>query len=124
MKIFLLLFAMLTATGCSSASGPAGTSDDTPKGAMPPSELRADAIVESRAAEVVTSCSRDSDCAVKNVGNCCGYFPACVHKDSATFPEQVKAQCEKEGTMGICGFREISSCMCVEGRCAAGDGAL
>ena len=68
------------------------------------------------------SCRTAADCTVKNVGNCCGYFPACVHKDSGTFPEQVKLQCEKTGTRGICGFREISGCRCVEGRCAASDG--
>ena len=25
------------------------------------------------------SCRVDADCAVKNVGNCCGYLPACVN---------------------------------------------
>lgn len=136
MKYPSLLLATLFAIGCS-ATSQSPDSGDTPAGAMPVSEARKDTLLAdanrrapveagipaSTRTEVDTRCSRDSDCAVKNVGNCCGYFPGCVHKDSPTFPEQVKLQCEKEGTMGICGFREIASCMCVEGRCAPGDGA-
>jgi hypothetical protein len=40
-----------------------------------------------------------------------------VNKDSPTFPEQVQARCEAEGTSSICGFPDISGCACVEGRC-------
>ena len=65
------------------------------------------------------SCKTNADCEVKNVGNCCGYYPACVNKDSPTFPEKVKAACAAEGSSSICGFPEISSCDCIEGRCAA-----
>jgi hypothetical protein len=45
-------------------------------------------------------------------------------KDSAVFPDRVKAECAKNGSMGICGFPEITGCACVEGRCAshAGEG--
>ena len=64
-------------------------------------------------------CKTDDDCAVKDVGNCCGYYPACVNRDSPTFPDRVKAECASKGTMGVCGFPTISSCSCVEGRCAA-----
>jgi hypothetical protein len=63
-------------------------------------------------------CKTDADCEVKNVGNCCGYFPACVNKESPTFPEKVKADCATSGMSSICGFQEISSCQCLEGRCA------
>ncbi len=76
---------------------------------------------------VNTACTTDADCAVKDVGNCCGYYPACVNKDSPTFPEQVKAECAKNDMMSTCGFREISSCACVSGRCEAsseGEGAV
>jgi hypothetical protein len=68
---------------------------------------------------VYYGCKTDSDCQVKDVGNCCGYYPACVNKDSPTFPEQVKAKCSAEGMSSICGFQEISGCSCVEGRCAS-----
>ena len=66
-------------------------------------------------------CTTDADCEVKNVGNCCGYYPECVNRESPTFPDRVKAECAKKGTMGVCGFPEIKSCACVEGRCAAAD---
>jgi hypothetical protein len=62
-------------------------------------------------------CSVDADCAVKNVGNCCGYHPACVHRDQPVDPDAVQARCEQEGTASICGFPEISGCACVARRC-------
>ena len=76
------------------------------------------------ATSCLTTCATSADCAVKDVGNCCGYFPACVNRDSPVFPEQVRAACEAEGRASICGFREITSCECVAGQCqAAGGGA-
>lgn len=63
------------------------------------------------------SCRGDDDCAVKNVGNCCGAMPACVNKDSPTDPQAVQAQCAASGQVGVCGFVEISACQCVSGRC-------
>lgn len=66
-----------------------------------------------------TSCSRDADCVVKDVGNCCGYYPACVNVNSPTDPAAVQAQCAREGTMSICGFPSISGCQCVAGQCQA-----
>ena len=67
------------------------------------------------------SCQVDADCAVKNVGTCCGHCPACVNRNAQTFPEQVKAACEREGRSSICGFREISACRCVESLCEPAD---
>jgi hypothetical protein len=70
------------------------------------------------------SCRTDADCAVKDVGNCCGYFPACVNTNSPTDPAAVKAQCEASGMASVCGFQEISACTCTAGKCeAAGGGA-
>ncbi len=63
------------------------------------------------------SCERDDQCVVKDVGNCCGYYPACVNVDSPTFPDQVKAECAREGTAGVCGFPQIDACRCVDQRC-------
>ena len=63
------------------------------------------------------SCSTDADCTVKNVGNCCGYYPACVNVDSPTDPEGVRAKCAAEGRAGVCGFPEIAGCQCVQGTC-------
>ncbi|KQY55118.1 hypothetical protein [Lysobacter sp. Root494] len=66
------------------------------------------------------SCKTDADCAVKNVGNCCGYYPACVNVNSPTDPKGVQAECAKNGMMSVCGFQDISSCSCKQGQCEAG----
>lgn len=63
------------------------------------------------------SCGTDSDCAVKDVGNCCGAYPMCVNKGTKTDPAAVRAQCAKDGMASICGFQEVSGCQCVKGRC-------
>lgn len=72
---------------------------------------------EVASATKTLACQTDADCTVKNVGNCCGYFPACVHKDQAVDPEAVQARCAAEGKNSICGFAEITACACVENRC-------
>lgn len=71
---------------------------------------------------VITSCKTNADCAVKNVGNCCGAMPACVNKDSPTDPAAVQAACSAKGMMGVCGFQEISACQCDQGQCAPAGG--
>ena len=68
------------------------------------------------------SCKADTDCAVKNVGNCCGYYPACVNVNSPTDPKGVQAECAKKGMMSVCGFPDISACTCKQGRCEAASG--
>lgn len=71
------------------------------------------------------SCRTAADCVVKDVGNCCGYYPACVNKDSPTDPAGVQAQCRAQGRISVCGFPSITSCQCHEGRCApAGSGRM
>ena len=62
-------------------------------------------------------CTSDADCAVKDIGNCCGMYPACVNKDSPTDPGAVQAQCAKQGRMSACGFRPIDACSCTQGQC-------
>ena len=66
----------------------------------------------------------DSDCAVKNVGNCCGYFPACVHKEAAVDPDAVRADCERRGMASVCGWRDIQACACMQNRCRAVSGPI
>lgn len=70
------------------------------------------------------SCRTSADCAVKNVGNCCGMMPACVNKGAATDPAAVKAQCEREGQMSVCGFKDVQACACVAGTCEDAGGAI
>lgn len=85
-------------------------------GPMPPER-----IDDSRPAPapVDTICRADADCTVKNVGNCCGYYPACVNVDSPTDPKGVQAECARKGMTSVCGFQEISSCSCKQGHCEA-----
>ena len=63
------------------------------------------------------SCRVDTDCAVKNVGNCCGHFPACVNVDAQPDPAAVQAACAESGMASVCGFREIQACSCVASTC-------
>lgn len=120
-----LLFALAALTACGAAQSggntapPAAAAERAASGdALDAPLLRPDPTAAA-ASEVDYTCRTDTDCAVKDVGNCCGYYPACVNKDSPTFPEQVKAECEKNGVMAVCGFPEIAGCQCVQGRCAA-----
>lgn len=117
---------------------------DAPDAGAPPSvprppgntEIRQDRqIVEADAPEtpvassqpvvIDTSCKSDKDCTVKNVGNCCGEYPACVNVNSPTDPAGVQAQCAKQGMASICGFPVISGCVCNAGKCeSSGDGGI
>ena len=69
-----------------------------------------------------TRCRTASDCAIKNVGNCCGAMPACVNRNSPTNPEAVKAQCARNRMMSTCGFKDVQSCSCVAGTCQDSSG--
>jgi hypothetical protein len=63
------------------------------------------------------TCRTDADCAVKDVGSCCGTFPLCVNKDAKVDPAAVRAQCAKDGMASTCGFQPVSGCTCTKGRC-------
>lgn len=63
------------------------------------------------------SCRVDADCAVKNVGSCCGYSPACVNTGAQPDPAAVQAACAESGMAGVCGFEEIEACACVANTC-------
>ncbi|HPF72739.1 MAG: hypothetical protein H7A20_03405 [Rhodanobacteraceae bacterium] len=68
-------------------------------------------------------CESDEQCVIKDIGSCCGYRPACVNIDSPTDPAGVKAACERDGTMSICGFPAINACQCVANRCEGVSGS-
>ena len=70
------------------------------------------------------SCRVASDCAVKNVGNCCGYQPACVNADAKVDPDAVRAECQASGMASVCGWKDIQACECVANRCQAVDGPI
>jgi len=99
----------------------AAPSSAVPGEPLPPPTFEEAAPTRTVVPEVDDRCTIDADCTVKNVGNCCGYYPACVHKDSPTFPELVAKRCAEEGTASICGYPEIRACACVEGRCTPSD---
>ncbi|HEU0306665.1 MAG TPA: hypothetical protein VFR30_06825 [Lysobacter sp.] len=86
-------------------------------GPLPPER-----VDETAPVALDATCRTDADCTVKNVGNCCGYYPACVNVNSPTDPEGVQAECAKKGMASVCGFPEISSCTCSQGRCEAAPG--
>ncbi len=125
----LLLIALMACSG-SRQSSELAVADNSP---MPPTSEQANAVTpvpvtpaeagaskitpDSTAGTVDYSCRTDADCTIKDVGNCCGYYPACVNVDSPTFPEQVKADCDASGRVGVCGFPSITGCQCVDGRC-------
>ena len=114
--VILCACAMLVA--CTAPATSADAAPQDPAAKAPPPMSRPLPANRVREAPVIDySCKVDTDCAVKNVGNCCGEMPACVNKDSPTDPAAVQSQCAKEGRMDVCGFREISSCSCNAGRC-------
>jgi len=98
------------------ATHPASASPAQPAtpAAQPPAPASGGTVAIDR------SCRTDADCTVKNVGSCCGYYPACVNVDSPTDPKGVQAACAKKGMMSVCGFPDIASCSCRQGQCEAG----
>ncbi|MCL1559220.1 hypothetical protein [Xanthomonas nasturtii] len=112
----VVLLSCLAAIGCVAAP-PTDVATPPPASSAAPASSPA----PSKPVTVTTTCRTDADCTVKNIGNCCGAFPACVNVNSATDPKGVLAQCQASGMMSVCGFREISACQCVAGQCAAKD---
>ncbi len=70
------------------------------------------------------SCRTDADCAVKDVGNCCGRMPACVNAKAAVDPAATQAWCARQGIASTCGFVEVTACQCVASQCTAAGGVL
>ena len=112
----LFLFAL---SGCAAPASSEGAATDPPPAPTPAPKPTGGNLPprEAGAVTVDYSCRTSADCAVKNVGNCCGAMPACVNKDSPTDPQGVQAQCAASGRMGICGFADVTACQCVSGRC-------
>jgi hypothetical protein len=132
MRLFLFsLFCALSLTGCPQEKMAPESETTTElaqseaKAKPDTSTVSEDKLSASKNMQVDFSCTQDSDCAIKDVGSCCGQYPACVNKNSQTFPEQVQAECKKNDMMSTCGFPSISSCKCTNNRCegVAGDGA-
>ncbi len=116
--LFLMVCMLALVAGCTS---PATSKSVTPE-SFPSNPL--DRPVQHRPIGadptiVNRSCKTDADCVVKDVGNCCGYYPACVNVNAKTDPKAVQVQCAKSGQAGVCGFPVIYGCSCVKGQCTA-----
>ena len=111
MPLLATILLMLTLGACAAPTADTGT--PAPIDAGTPVQVAGDPL------QLDYSCRVDSDCEVKNVGNCCGYFPACVNKDAQPDPEAVQARCAETGMASVCGFRDIQACTCVSNRCEA-----
>lgn len=112
------------------AAAPAGSLPTTPaaaprsKPAPPMSDpLPAQRMPDAKPAPAATApkldvgCKTSADCAVKDVGNCCGYYPRCVNVNAAVDPKAVQAQCARSGMASVCGFKAVEGCECVQGEC-------
>ena len=89
---------------------------------MPPQVLSPQAS-SSLAVTIDHACHIDSDCAIKDVGSCCGTKPECVNKDSPADPAGVRAQCAKEHLISSCAIRSITQCGCEKHHCVPNEGA-
>ncbi|KLI99636.1 hypothetical protein [Luteimonas sp. FCS-9] len=107
---WLALACLLALAACAAPRTPGTDASRVPAGA-PPALTAGDPLAPD------TGCSVDADCTVKNVGNCCGAYPACVNRDAAVDPQAVAADCAARGLASVCGFREIEACRCVSNRC-------
>lgn len=129
-ELTLAALIVLSLAGCTARTAPASTAAapaTEPAASLPGAPMPSPGLplTAKQAANPDRSCQTDSDCAVKDVGNCCGYYPMCVNKDARTDPAAVRAQCDKDGMASICGFQEISSCQCVDNQCQSlGNGAV
>jgi len=112
--LFAALLSLASVAGCSAAPA---TADQPAVPTIQPAPLSP--ASPAGLPQLDTTCRTDADCTVKNVGNCCGAFPACVNVASPTDPAAVQAQCRASGRMSVCGFREISGCQCSQGQCTA-----
>lgn len=65
------------------------------------------------------SCRTDADCTIKDVGSCCGTYPACVNVNSPADPRAVQAECARKGMQSTCEVPNVQSCSCSAGQCAA-----
>ncbi|MBD3252442.1 hypothetical protein GF386_01800 [Candidatus Pacearchaeota archaeon] len=55
-------------------------------------------------------CSSNDDCLVKNIENCCGYYPKCINKTAILNPEIVRNLCNERNE--TCHNIVITYCRC------------
>ncbi len=109
--MLLAIIAVLAISGCGKEAGeskPVAVEND--KG-------EATSRLNSYYSEMDYTCRADSDCAVKDIGNCCGTYPQCVNSNAKADPALVGELCRQEGAASVCGFVEIAGCKCSNRRC-------
>eukprot|EP00584_Thalassiosira_punctigera_P012256 CAMPEP_0172563668 /NCGR_PEP_ID=MMETSP1067-20121228/101467_1 /TAXON_ID=265564 ORGANISM="Thalassiosira punctigera, Strain Tpunct2005C2" /NCGR_SAMPLE_ID=MMETSP1067 /ASSEMBLY_ACC=CAM_ASM_000444 /LENGTH=114 /DNA_ID=CAMNT_0013354159 /DNA_START=34 /DNA_END=374 /DNA_ORIENTATION=+ len=67
---------------------------------------------------IETSCATNTDCAVKNVGNCCGSYLQCANKDFTPDLNATAEWCKANDIESECGWIDIRACVCEGGSCA------
>ena len=124
MRLIACLLLLLLLAACAPAPAALVSGDAPPvaasgpePGIAPPSLSSSPSSDASDPDAVSRACKVDADCAVKDVGSCCGRHPSCVNKDAATDPNAVRARCQDEHRAGVCSIEAIGGCSCVQGRC-------
>lgn len=120
MKRMLFFLLALSISACANTTPM--TKETSAHEAEGPGTVEFDSTLDAHAG-LRFDCAEDAHCVIKNVGNCCGYYPACVHVDTVTDPATVAAECAERDLAGICGYPVIEACACVAGRCRAVPGA-
>ena len=85
-------------------------------GVLSQTQAHADEM-EDYLSSIDRSCIADGDCVIKDVHNCCGYYPQCVNKNAQVNPEMVTMICDKNQLGGICGSDTIKECECMKQKC-------
>lgn len=110
----MLSFLLVLLAACAGGQATTPTTPTTRDSAQSLTGLSAHRNVELH-------CQQDSDCAVTNIGNCCGTYLACVNTSSTIDPAAVARECADQGLAGICGYPDITACECVQGLCRSAD---
>ena len=79
-------------------------------------------VINNRIPKEVLYCEIDEDCVIKDVHNCCGYYPRCVNKDYTPDIEKVIEECKESGVASACGWPEITNCKCINNNCVSMQG--
>jgi hypothetical protein len=94
----------------SAGDAAAATEDASTQDASANSDAGASSVGDAGAGAF--ACQVAADCEIKNVGNCCGYYPRCANKASVFGPPR----CD-QGQSGVCGWPEIDECSCRQNTC-------
>jgi len=109
--IAIVLIASIILKISLSNSTPNPTQDKIPLEELEPQTL------QEYSESIDYSCTTNEDCEIKDVHNCCGYFPKCTNQYAHTNPSLVQELCQQERLGGVCGFPSITACECIENKC-------